>query len=154
MMRSLLVLAVIALVVLALVYAALRYMTGVPGVAHRGPLPPLTDEEAALAVALQPHVATIAAREHNIAHSPRSRRSAASRPPRCPASTGRTTGRSRSSASRLSSSPTPRCSAIPTITCRAIRPTRSIPRCSRGIVKGIECVIREFVATGHEVTPR
>jgi Zn-dependent M28 family amino/carboxypeptidase len=68
MMRSLLVLAVIALLIVALGYGALRYMTGVPGVSHRGPLPPLTDEEAALAAALGRHVATIARREHNVAH--------------------------------------------------------------------------------------
>jgi len=67
-MRSLLVLAAIAFVVVALGYGVLRYMTGVPGVSHRGPLPPLTDEEAALAAALGRHVATIAAREHNVAH--------------------------------------------------------------------------------------
>jgi Zn-dependent M28 family amino/carboxypeptidase len=67
-MRSLLVLAVIALVIVALGYGALRYMTSVPGTSHRGPLPPLTDEEAALAAALQRHVATIAARQHNVAH--------------------------------------------------------------------------------------
>ncbi len=49
-------------------YGALLYMTGVPGEPHRGPLPPLTDEEAALAASLKRHVATIAAREHNVAH--------------------------------------------------------------------------------------
>jgi hypothetical protein len=43
-------------------------MTGVPGRSHRGPLPPLTDEETALAASLKLHVASIAAREHNIAH--------------------------------------------------------------------------------------
>jgi len=49
-------------------YAALHYMTGVPGTPHRGDLPPLTAEERALAVVLRRHVATIAAREHNVAH--------------------------------------------------------------------------------------
>ena len=59
------------LVVLALAaagYGALHYMTAVPGKPHRGPLPPLTPEEAALAVSLKRHIATIAAREHNVAH--------------------------------------------------------------------------------------
>src|SRR6516225_9915190 len=59
------------LVVLALAaagYGALHYMTAVPGKPHRGALPPLTPEEAALAAALERHIATIAAREHNVAH--------------------------------------------------------------------------------------
>ena len=59
------------LVVLALAaagYGALRYMTAVPGKPHRGALPPLTAEEAALAASLERHIATIAAREHNVAH--------------------------------------------------------------------------------------
>jgi Zn-dependent M28 family amino/carboxypeptidase len=68
MMRSLLVLAAVALLVAALGYGVLRYLTSVPGASHRGPLPPLTDEEAALAAALRRHIATIAAREHNLAH--------------------------------------------------------------------------------------
>jgi Zn-dependent M28 family amino/carboxypeptidase len=67
-MRSLLILAAIVLFVVALGYGVLRYMTSMPGVSHRGPLPPLTDEEAALAAALRRHIATIAAREHNLAH--------------------------------------------------------------------------------------
>src|ERR1700730_8245046 len=49
-------------------YGALFYMTGVPGESYRGPLPPLTDEETALAASLKRHIATIAAREHNVAH--------------------------------------------------------------------------------------
>jgi len=60
-----------ALVVLVSIvggYAALHYMTGVPGTPHRGALPPLTAEETALARTLQRHIATIAAREHNVAH--------------------------------------------------------------------------------------
>jgi hypothetical protein len=59
------------LVVLALAaaaYAALHYMTAVPGKPHRGALPPLTAEETALAASLKRHIATIAAREHNVAH--------------------------------------------------------------------------------------
>src|SRR6516225_1478101 len=58
------------LVVLALAaagYGALHYMTAVPGKPHQGALPPLTPEEAALAVSLKRHIATIAAREHNVA---------------------------------------------------------------------------------------
>jgi hypothetical protein len=43
-------------------------MTGVPGRSHRGPLPALTDEEMALAASLKLHIASIAAREHNITH--------------------------------------------------------------------------------------
>ena len=60
-----------ALIILALIgaaWGALHYMTGVPGASHRGPLPPLTAEEAALAQALERHTATIAAHEHNLAH--------------------------------------------------------------------------------------
>ena len=59
------------LVLLALVAAgwgALHYMTGVPGQSHRGALPALTADEAALAASLSRHIATIAAREHNVAH--------------------------------------------------------------------------------------
>ena len=61
----------VVLVVLALAaagYGALHYMTAVPGKPYRGPLPPLTPEEAALAASLERHIATIAAREHNVAH--------------------------------------------------------------------------------------
>jgi hypothetical protein len=60
-----------SLVMLALVAAgwgALHYMTGVPGRSHRGPLPPITEEETALAAKLKGHIAEIAAREHNLAH--------------------------------------------------------------------------------------
>jgi hypothetical protein len=59
------------LILLALVaagYGALHYMTAVPGTSYRGAPPALTPEEAALAVALGRHVATIAAREHNVVH--------------------------------------------------------------------------------------
>ena len=59
------------LVVLALAaagYGALHYMTAVPGKPHRGALPPLTPEEVALAASLERHIATIAAREHNVAY--------------------------------------------------------------------------------------
>lgn len=61
----------VGLAVLALVaagYGALHYMTAVPGKPHRGALPPLTPEETALAASLKHHIATIAAREHNVAH--------------------------------------------------------------------------------------
>jgi Zn-dependent M28 family amino/carboxypeptidase len=39
-----------------------------PGKPHRGAPPPLTDAEAALAQSLEHHIATIAAREHNVVH--------------------------------------------------------------------------------------
>jgi hypothetical protein len=58
--------AIILLLLLAVAYGALHYTTGVPGRSHSGPLPPLTDEERALAAVLKRHVETIATREHNI----------------------------------------------------------------------------------------
>ena len=58
----------VLLAFLAVGYGALHYMTGVPGRSHRGPLPALTDEEMALAASLKLHIASIAAREHNITH--------------------------------------------------------------------------------------
>jgi hypothetical protein len=61
----------VGLVVLALAaagYGAIHYMTAVPGEPYRGALPPLTPEETALAASLKRHIATIAAREHNVAH--------------------------------------------------------------------------------------
>jgi len=66
--RLLPLLGIIILVLVVVGFAGLRYMTGVPGRSHRGALPPLTAEEATLAAALKAHIATIAAREHNIAH--------------------------------------------------------------------------------------
>jgi hypothetical protein len=65
--RSLLAILVV-LVLVAAGYGALHYMTAVPGTSHRGALPPLTAEEAALKASLERHIATIAAREHNVAH--------------------------------------------------------------------------------------
>ena len=59
---------VVLLFVAGLGYGALRYITTVPGEAHAGALPPLTTEEAALSASLERHIASIAAREHNIAH--------------------------------------------------------------------------------------
>src|SRR5260370_18751070 len=59
------------LVVLALAaagYGALHYMTAGSGKPNRGALPPPTAEETALAASLKRHIATIAAREHNVAH--------------------------------------------------------------------------------------
>ena len=62
-------LVIVALVALAAAgYGALHYMTSMPGKPHRGALPPLTDAEAALAQSLERHIATIAAREHNVVH--------------------------------------------------------------------------------------
>ena len=67
--RMVLLTAVLAVLALAAGgYSALLYMTAVPGEPHRGALPPLTAEEAALAASLKHHIATIAAREHNVAH--------------------------------------------------------------------------------------
>jgi len=63
-----LVAGLVILVLIAIAWGALHYMTGVPGTSHRGSLPPLTAEEAALAESLKRHIATIAAREHNLAH--------------------------------------------------------------------------------------
>lgn len=58
--------AIVLVLMLAAAYGALHYTTGVPGRSHSGPLPPLTEEERALAVVLRRHIETIAAREHNI----------------------------------------------------------------------------------------
>jgi Peptidase family M28 len=60
--------AIVLVLVLAATYGALHYTTGVPGRSHSGLLPPLTDEERALAGLLRRHVETIAAREHNLRH--------------------------------------------------------------------------------------
>jgi Peptidase family M28 len=60
--------AIVFLLLLAGAYGALHYTTGVPGKSHSGPLPPLTEEERALAVALKRHLEAIASREHNIQH--------------------------------------------------------------------------------------
>src|SRR6476659_7184978 len=70
MARRMALLAILALlvVVAAAGYGALRYLTAVPGEPHRGALPPLTAGEVTLAAALKRHVATIAAREHNVDH--------------------------------------------------------------------------------------
>jgi Peptidase family M28 len=69
MARRMLLFAVLVVLALAAAgYGALHYMTAVPGEPHRGALPPLTPEEVALAASLKRHIATIAAREHNVAH--------------------------------------------------------------------------------------
>jgi hypothetical protein len=60
--------AVVVLLIAGVGYGALHYMTGVPGKSHAGALPPLTDEEAALAAALNGHIEAIAGREHNVVH--------------------------------------------------------------------------------------
>jgi hypothetical protein len=65
---ALTVVAIVLLLMLGAAYGALHYTTGVPGRSHSGPLPPLTQEERALAVVLKRHIETIAAREHNIRH--------------------------------------------------------------------------------------
>lgn len=67
--RRLLVIALLVLLTLfGAVYGIVWYMTGVPGEPHRGPLPPLTAEEQALAPLLKRHIEAIASREHNVAH--------------------------------------------------------------------------------------
>jgi hypothetical protein len=58
--------AVILLLMLGAAYGVLHYTTGVPGRSHSGPLPPLTEEERALAVALKRHIDATASREHNL----------------------------------------------------------------------------------------
>lgn len=75
--RQLLVIALLVLVIIAAaVYGAVFYMTGMPGRSHRGPLPPLTAEEQALAPRLKRHIEAIASREHNVAHYDELERSA------------------------------------------------------------------------------
>jgi Peptidase family M28 len=64
---SLLVILVV-LAVAAAGYGTLHYMTSVPGKPHRGPLPPITSEEAELGQSLKQHIAAIAEREHNVTH--------------------------------------------------------------------------------------
>jgi hypothetical protein len=64
---SLLVILVV-LAVTAAGYGTLHYMTSVPGKPHRGPLPPITSEEAELGQSLKRHIAAIAEREHNVTH--------------------------------------------------------------------------------------
>jgi Peptidase family M28 len=66
--KTLLILLLLAAAMAAACFAALRYLTNVPGQSHQGALPPLTDEERALAATLKRHIETIAAREHNIRH--------------------------------------------------------------------------------------
>ena len=64
--RLVLLLIAVVLLVIALGYGTLRYLTSVPGMPHRGALPPLTEAERVLAVALRQHIEVIAAREHNV----------------------------------------------------------------------------------------
>jgi hypothetical protein len=66
--RRILTLVVLLLLSAAAVYGVIHYTTVVPGTPHSGPLPPLTDEERALAVTLRRHVETVAATEHNVAN--------------------------------------------------------------------------------------
>jgi len=62
-MSALLVGAALVLIIGA---ACVWYMIGVPGRAHRGPLPPLTAEEASLVPRLRAHIGAIASRPHNV----------------------------------------------------------------------------------------
>jgi hypothetical protein len=58
----------VVVLAVALGYGTLRYLTSVPGTSHRGALPPLTEAERVLAVALKQHIEVIAAGEHNVAN--------------------------------------------------------------------------------------
>jgi Zn-dependent M28 family amino/carboxypeptidase len=65
--RTLLILALSAgAIVIGAALGAYYYMLGLPGTPHQGALPALTADEKALAANLKKHIATIAAREHNI----------------------------------------------------------------------------------------
>jgi len=66
--KTLLVLLLVVAALGAVGFAALLYLTSVPGRPYQGALPPLTEEERAIAATLKRHVETIAAREHNIEH--------------------------------------------------------------------------------------
>src|SRR5947207_15699233 len=69
MARRMSLLAVLLIVGIAAAgYGAMHYMTSMPGKPHIGALPPLTPEEATLAQSLKRHIATMTAREPNLAH--------------------------------------------------------------------------------------
>jgi hypothetical protein len=77
MARQLLLIAIAVLAVLITTgLGALYYMIGMPGRSYSGPLPPLTDDERALAPRLKQHIVAIASREHNVAHYDELERSA------------------------------------------------------------------------------
>jgi hypothetical protein len=63
LVHGLLLTGVLAALLLA---GAVWYMTGMPGRSHRGPLPPFTETERALAQRLEAHVAGVASREHHV----------------------------------------------------------------------------------------
>lgn len=63
-----LVLTGILVLLAAAVFGALRYMTVVPGEAHRGPLPLLANEESAVAQQLAAHIREVASVPHNLFH--------------------------------------------------------------------------------------
>jgi hypothetical protein len=66
--RMLLFFAILIAAVAVIIGGAIYYMAGVPGRSYRGPLPPLSDDERALAPRLKGHIVAIASREHNVAH--------------------------------------------------------------------------------------
>ncbi len=66
--RKLVVLAAGVVVLLCAGWGAYHYMFSVPGTPYQGSLPALTQEERTLAGILKAHIATIAAREHNLDH--------------------------------------------------------------------------------------
>ena len=65
---KLLILAAVVTVLIGLPAAAFLWMTSVPGRSHAGPLPPLGEEQAALAGRLEAHVRAIASVPHNVAY--------------------------------------------------------------------------------------
>jgi hypothetical protein len=70
-MRSRVTLLIASLAVVAAIAAAtaaVRYVTAVPGIAHKGPLPALSEAEAATAARLMTHIRAIASRPHNLVH--------------------------------------------------------------------------------------
>src|SRR5689334_22391169 len=64
--RTMFLLAVALLALAGAGWGAHRYMFQVPGVSYEGALPEMTREERALSERLRTHIATIAAKEHNI----------------------------------------------------------------------------------------
>jgi Zn-dependent M28 family amino/carboxypeptidase len=71
------ILAAILAMLVGMPGAALLWMTAVPGRSWTGPLPPLTQGEAALATRLERHVRAVASEPHNVAHPEALGRSAA-----------------------------------------------------------------------------
>src|SRR5437868_1600737 len=64
--RHMVLLAASLVILVCAGWGAYHYMFTVPGASHQGSLPALTPVERALAGNIKAHIATIAAREHNI----------------------------------------------------------------------------------------